>query len=70
MRLDSGDVILTGDACYLRRTLEELHLPSVADDPEAMRAALLRLRALRDAGARIIFGHDPEAWATVPAVMT
>jgi N-acyl homoserine lactone hydrolase len=70
VRLDSGDVILTGDACYLRRTLEELHLPSVADDPEAMRAALLRLRALRDAGARIIFGHDPDAWATVPALMT
>ena len=33
LRLDSGDVMLTGDACYLRRTLEELHLPSVADDP-------------------------------------
>jgi glyoxylase-like metal-dependent hydrolase (beta-lactamase superfamily II) len=70
VRLDSGDVILTGDACYLRRTLEELHLPSVVDDPEAMRAALLKLRALRDAGARLIFGHDPEDWATVPAGMT
>ena len=70
VRLDSGDVILTGDACYLRRTLEELHLPSVADDPDAMRAALLRLRALRDAGARLIFGHDPDDWATVPALMT
>ena len=69
VRLDSGDVILTGDACYLRRTLEELHLPSVVDDAEAMRAALLKLRALRDAGARLIFGHDPEAWASVPAVM-
>lgn len=34
-----------------------------------MRVALLRLRALRDAGARIIFGHAPDAWATVPAVM-
>ena len=69
VRLDSGDVILTGDACYLRRTLEELHLPSVVDDAEAMRAALRKLRALRDAGARLIFGHDPEDWATVPAVM-
>jgi len=69
VRLDSGDVILTGDACYLRRTLEELHLPSVVDDAEAMRAALLKLRALRDAGARLIFGHDPEDWASVPAVM-
>ncbi len=70
VRLDSGDVILTGDACYLRRTLEELHLPAVVDDPEALRAALLKLRALRDAGARLIFGHDPDDWATVPALMT
>ena len=70
VRLDSGDVILTGDACYLRRTLEQLHLPSVVDDAEAMRAALLKLRTLRDAGARLIFGHDPEDWATVPAVLT
>jgi glyoxylase-like metal-dependent hydrolase (beta-lactamase superfamily II) len=69
VRLDSGDVILTADACYLRRTLETLHLPSVADDPEAMRAALLRLRALRAAGARLIFGHDPDDWVTVPPVM-
>jgi N-acyl homoserine lactone hydrolase len=70
VRLDSGDVILTGDACYLRRTLEELHLPSVVDDAEAMRAALRKLRALRDAGARLIFGHDPDDWASVPAVLT
>ena len=70
VRLDSGEVILTGDACYLRRTLEQLHLPSVVDDAEAMRAALLKLRTLRDAGARLIFGHDPEDWATVPAVLT
>ena len=66
VRLDSGDVILTGDACYLRRTLEELHLPAVLHDADAMRASLLRLRALRDAGARIFFGHDPDFWATVP----
>ena len=48
------------------RTLEELHLPAVLHDAEAMRASLLRLRALRDAGARIFFGHAPDFWATVP----
>jgi len=57
---------LAGDACYLRRTLEALHLPSVVDDEVAMRASLQRLRALRDAGARIVYGHDPVFWATVP----
>jgi hypothetical protein len=29
-------------------------------------AALDRLAALEKAGARIVFGHDPEFWATAP----
>ena len=66
MELDSGSVVLTGDACYLRRTLDAMHLPAVVDDADAMRRSLQRLRALRDAGASIIYGHDPEAWATIP----
>ena len=66
LQLDDGPVVLTGDACYLRRTLDEMHLPSVVDDPAAMRRSLEHLRALRDAGARLIYGHDPEAWLTVP----
>src|SRR5262249_50661753 len=35
VRLDSGEVVLTSDACYLRRTLEELRLPEVVADREA-----------------------------------
>jgi glyoxylase-like metal-dependent hydrolase (beta-lactamase superfamily II) len=70
LRLDSGEVVLTADACYLRRTLDELHLPSVLDDREQMLASLRRLRALRDAGARIIVGHDPADWASVPPLLT
>jgi glyoxylase-like metal-dependent hydrolase (beta-lactamase superfamily II) len=66
VRLAGGDVVLTADACYLRRTLEELHLPPSMHDREAMLASIHRLRALRDAGARVIFGHDPDAWASVP----
>jgi glyoxylase-like metal-dependent hydrolase (beta-lactamase superfamily II) len=66
VRLDAGEVVLTGDACYLRRTLEEMHLPMIVHDADAMRASLRRLRALRDAGAQIVYGHDPEFWATVP----
>ena len=66
VRLDSVDIVLSGDACYLRRTLDELHLPSVLHDKQAMLASLHRLRALRAAGARIFYGHDPEFWATVP----
>jgi glyoxylase-like metal-dependent hydrolase (beta-lactamase superfamily II) len=67
VRLDGGEeVVLAADACYLRRTLEALHLPSVVHDRDAMLASLRRLRALRDAGARIVYGHDPEFWAAVP----
>ena len=66
VRLDSGDVVLTADACYLRRTLEALHLPAVVHDEQLMLASLHRLRALRASGARIFYGHDPEFWAGVP----
>jgi glyoxylase-like metal-dependent hydrolase (beta-lactamase superfamily II) len=66
VELAQGAVILTADACYLRHTLEELRLPSVVFDEERMLKSLRHLRALRDAGARIFYGHDPEFWRTVP----
>ena len=66
VRLDSGHVLLTGDACYLRQTLENLHLPRVAYNREQMMESLLAIRRLRDAGARIFFGHDPEFWKAMP----
>ncbi|MBI3784205.1 MAG: N-acyl homoserine lactonase family protein [Deltaproteobacteria bacterium] len=65
VRLESGEVVLTGDACYLRRTLEQFHLPSIVYDREAMLESLRRLRALRDAGAHIFYGHDPEFWKSI-----
>jgi len=68
IKLASGDVILTGDACYLRRTLEDLHLPhrNFLHDREGMLASLQKFRVLQKNGARIFYGHDPEHWATVP----
>ena len=66
VRLEGGDVVLAADACYLRRTLEESHLPSIVHDPDGMRASLETLRRLRAGGARIFYGHDPEFWADVP----
>jgi len=66
VRGDHGEVVLAADACYLRRTLDELHLPAVLHDREGMLRSLHALRARRDRGAQIFYGHDPEFWATVP----
>jgi glyoxylase-like metal-dependent hydrolase (beta-lactamase superfamily II) len=62
VRTDRGEVVLTADACYLRRTLADGVLPPNVHDADAMRASLARLRALEDAGARLVFGHEPEGW--------
>jgi glyoxylase-like metal-dependent hydrolase (beta-lactamase superfamily II) len=66
VRLDSGDTVLAADACYFCRTLRERRLPRYVFDRDAMMESLDRLQALKDRGARIFFGHDPEFWRTVP----
>jgi glyoxylase-like metal-dependent hydrolase (beta-lactamase superfamily II) len=64
--LPSGEIVLAADACYFKRTLEELHLPKLVHDRSQMIESLLTLRRLRAAGARIFYGHDPEFWREVP----
>ena len=66
VRLASGEILLAGDACYLRKTLEDLHLPRILHNREEMLESLKRIRALQAAGARIFYGHDAEFWETVP----
>jgi glyoxylase-like metal-dependent hydrolase (beta-lactamase superfamily II) len=65
VRRESGAVVLAADACYLRRTLDELHLPGVVFDRDRMLASLRSLRALRERGERIVYGHDPELWSGI-----
>ncbi len=62
LRVRTGDreVVLTGDACYFRETIETGRLPVFANDPEEQHRSLARLRALGSAGAHLVFGHDPE----------
>lgn len=63
VRTLTGDVVLTGDACNLRKSMDEMRLPDHAHDEELYRQSLrtLRtLRALRDQGATVFYGHDPE----------
>jgi len=66
VRLAGGDVVLSGDACYLRRTLEEMRLPIILHDKDQMLDSLKKLRELQSRGARIFYGHDPEFWESVP----
>ena len=66
VRTARGELVLCGDACYLRASLEQLALPGVVFDREAALATLKRFAAMQAAGTRILVGHDPEFWATVP----
>lgn len=61
-----GEFILCGDACYLRDSLEKLRTPGVIADREAALAVFHRLREMQARGATIMYGHDPEFWASVP----
>ena len=70
LRLDTGEIVLAGDACYFCRTLEKRLLPRFVYDRDAMHASLDRLAALQAGGARIFFGHDAEFWQGVPQAPT
>jgi hypothetical protein len=43
-----------------------MHTPGVVFDRDAMLAGFRRFRDLQVSGARIMYGHDPEFWKTVP----
>ena len=66
VKLNSGTIVLAADACYLRKTLEDLHLPALIFDRAEMLKSLFILRKLQSAGARIFYGHDPAFWNQVP----
>jgi glyoxylase-like metal-dependent hydrolase (beta-lactamase superfamily II) len=57
-----GPVILTADACYFTRTLDDGVLPPFGFDLERQRASLDLLRRERAAGSAIVPGHDVEAF--------
>ena len=65
LRLDDGrEVVLCGDACYLRQALDDLAVPPFGHDVDVQRTSMLALRALEAAGAQLVFGHDPAQWPT------
>lgn len=63
LKLEEGEVILTGDACYMCRTLDESRLPpGFLESADDMLCTLHRFREFRSNGGALIFGHDPSQW--------
>jgi N-acyl homoserine lactone hydrolase len=65
VRLPGGDVMLTADCCYLKRSLDELKPAAHNYDQEASVNVLCKLADLRRGGTRIFYGHDGEFWKTL-----
>jgi N-acyl homoserine lactone hydrolase len=70
LRTARGEVLVAGDAMYLRRTLEDTHLPHRIEDEHLFRRSLREIRqyATETPGALIIPGHDWEAWQKLDPV--
>jgi len=61
-----GEFVLCGDACYLKKSLEDLHVPGAIADKAAATAVFRRFREMQARGSTIMYGHDPDFWMTVP----
>jgi glyoxylase-like metal-dependent hydrolase (beta-lactamase superfamily II) len=61
-----GDLIIGGDVTHFAAGLDDHRLPIFGDDLDAQLASAERLRDLRDAGAVVRPGHDPEVLAPGP----
>jgi len=70
LRLTGGELLLTADAAYTRRSIEEELVPIFCVDEHLYRRSLTEIRAYV-AGtpeAIVICGHDPERWPGLDAV--
>jgi glyoxylase-like metal-dependent hydrolase (beta-lactamase superfamily II) len=66
-----GDhLVIGGDVTHFASGLDDHRFPLFGDDLDAQRASAERLRALRDAGAVVRPGHDPEVLAPGPVEIT
>lgn len=65
VRLPAGEILLAGDCCYTERNLNHMALPGLTFDAEEGMRSLQTLQQLRQAGTRILFGHDANQWANI-----
>src|SRR2546430_9616786 len=59
-------IVVCADACYFADWIDTEQTPPYGFDKDQELESLRRLRALRDSGAHMIYGHDPEQWARIP----
>jgi N-acyl homoserine lactone hydrolase len=55
-----GRLVIGGDVVHYASGLDDLRLPMFGDDLDAQAESAKRLRALRDSGATVLPGHDPD----------
>jgi len=70
LRTARGEVLVAADAIYLRRTLDDTHLPYRMADEHLFRRSLREIRqyATETPDAVIIPGHDWDAWQQLEPV--
>jgi N-acyl homoserine lactone hydrolase len=57
-----GEQLVLGvDVAHFASTFDDHRFPAFADDFDAQADSAERLRVMRDNGARVLPGHDPEA---------
>lgn len=70
VRAGAHEVLLTADAAYTQRTINDGTLPGIARNYDQFRASLARIQAFaaERPDAVVIVGHDREQWPTLDAV--
>lgn len=59
---ETGTVVLTADACYFRRSLDDMVTPGFGFDLDQQLSSMRLIADLEAAGAVLIFGHEPAQW--------
>ena len=70
LRLKGGEALLTADAAYARRTIEESLIPPVVEDEHLYRRSLKEIQRYLEPrpDTVVVPGHDPETWAELAEV--
>ncbi len=64
-----GTLVIGADVAHFQSTLEDRRFPSFADDFGAQARSAERLCGLRDQGARVLPGHDPDVLRPGPVAL-